>query len=190
MKKFIENNSKIIIVCSVVVLTIAMITIASMSYAAGNNNIYTRDELSEKVDELTDTELYDNYKTDVLILRNSWDGRIVGTYYHNQTSYISFVNSDRYQAASYATRGEDFFELNAKGLYTISLIISKNTETSVDYTLCVGDAEVAFFPSSIQTVNQSYTFIAEQGDKLRIKITPRNGDISLHEVWLILRKLK
>ena len=52
MKKYIEDNSKIIIVCSVVVVAVAKVAYVGMSYGAGNSPIYTRDELSEKVDNL------------------------------------------------------------------------------------------------------------------------------------------
>lgn len=53
MRDYINKNKNILLVCIVSITCIALVTLIGISYAAGDNNftIFTRDELSEKIDK-------------------------------------------------------------------------------------------------------------------------------------------
>lgn len=167
MIKYIEKHSRLFIVLSVMVASIVVIALAGMSYATGNSPIYTRDELSERINDLENetefsTLVYDSntsktYNTETLLTD-------VVCWGSNNTTNISCSNSQ--------------ITILKQGLYRVSAygFLSFESTPSASYlTVTLNNQNwfsVPFETTSLgQSTNDFSTIVVfETNDTIRLKM--------------------
>ena len=113
-----KSYIKVIVITSIItaVFTVGILTLTN-TLAIGNNNIYTRDELSEKVDGLEETKELNNNKGNYISLTKALNssGLSLNTDIVLDAFTCSYTDSELFSC------DEDYIYINKTGLYRIDI---------------------------------------------------------------------
>lgn len=176
MKKFILRNSKLLMVSSVIIIALVLITLMSVSYAIGGSTLYTRDEVSEIINNLQNDNDELNkvgsritlIMTSSTIVESADDLPIIPFAYSVMANQANDIFAFENNIITIKKRGNYVFQLNTNMLFSsigasYNFVVRKND--SVDLSYAFSDS----LTTTTEHCNFSDYYSLNVGDQIFVK---------------------